>query len=279
MNLVSTEWLNNNLSKVRIFDASWHMPNSKRNAEKEYLDKHIPEAIFWNIEEHSDKDSSVPHMLPNSDYWTRMLWSFGIKNNDHIVVYDCSDVHSACRLWFSLKYFGHQKVSVLDGGMKKWLKENRFTSNKINKDIGKFSYIDKINTKSRYKVSENFDWVKKKEQINDNIKNNLFTLVDARSRERFEGKVEEPRPNLKKGCIPGSKNIPFQYFIDSETNTFKRKSELIKIFKENKVDYLKPNVFMCGSGVTACVLGLAYFLITDKNAVIYDGSFAEWGKK
>jgi len=279
MTLVSTEWLNNNLNKVQIFDASWHMPNSKRNAKKEYSDKHINGALFWDLDEHSDKDSLLPHMLPNSDYWTRMMWSFGIKNTDHIVVYDFSDVYSACRLWFSLKYFGHQKVSVLDGGMKKWLKENRFTSNKINKDIGKFSYIDKINTKSKYKVSENFDWVKKKEQINDNIKNNLFTLVDARSRERFEGKVKEPRPNLKKGCVPGSKNIPFQDCIDSGTNTFKRKSELTKIFKENNIDYLKPNVFMCGSGVTACVLGLAYFLITDKNAVIYDGSFAEWGKK
>ena len=76
-----------------------------------------------------------------------------------------------------------------------------------------------------------------------------------------------------------SKNIPFQDCIDLGANTFKRKSELIKIFKENNIDHLKPNVFMCGSGVTACVLGLAYFLISDKNAVIYDGSFSEWGKK
>ena len=279
MTLVSTEWLKNNLSKVKIFDASWHMPNSNRNGHKEYLNKHIPGTMFWDLDEHSDKDSPFPHMLPNSYYWTRMLWSFGIKNDDHIVVYDFSDVHSACRLYFSLKYFGHQKVSVLDGGMKKWLKENRPTSNKINKDIGKFSYIDKINTKNKYKVIENFDWIKKKEQIDANIKNNLFTLVDGRSRERFEGRVEEPRPNLKKGCIPGSKNIPFLDCIDLETNTFKRKSELIKIFKENDVDCKKPNVFMCGSGVTACVLGLSYFLISDKNAVIYDGSFAEWGKK
>ena len=279
MTLVSTEWLNNNLSKVKIFDASWHMPNSNRNSHKEYLDKHITGAMFWDLDEHSDKDSPFPHMLPNSDYWTRMLWSFGIKNDDHIVVYDFSDVHSACRLCFSLKYFGHQKVSILDGGMKKWLKENRPISNEINKDIGKFSYIDKINTKNKYKVSENFDWIKKKEQIDKNIKTNLFTLVDARSRERFEGNAEEPRPNLKKGCIPGSKNIPFQDCIDTGTNTFKKKSELIKIFKENDVDYSKPNVFMCGSGITACVLGLAYFLITDKNPVIYDGSFSEWGKK
>ena len=279
MTLVSTEWLNKNLNKVKIFDASWHMPNSNRNGYKEYLEKHIPNAMFWDIDEHSDKDSPFPHMLPNSDYWTRMLWSFGINNEDHIIVYDFSDVHSACRLWFSLKYFGHQKVSVLDGGMKKWLKENKFTSNKINNNIGKFSYTDKINVKKKYKLIENFDSVKKKEQIDKNIKDNLFTLVDGRSHDRFEGRVEEPRPNLSRGSVPGSKNIPFQYCINSETNTFKKKSELVNIFKESNVNYYKPTVFMCGSGVTACVLGLAYFLISGKNAVIYDGSFAEWGKK
>jgi len=279
MTIVSSEWLNSNLSKVKIFDASWHMPNSNRNGHKEYLSKHIPGAMFWDLDIHSDKDSPFPHMLPNSDYWTQMLWSFGIENDDHIVVYDFSAIHSSCRLWFSLKYFGHQKVSVLDGGMEKWLKENRPTSNKINKNIGKFSYIDKINKKNKYKVSENFNWVKKKEQIDENIKNYSFILVDARSHERFEGKIEEPRPGLIKGCIPGSKNIPYQKCINSETNTLKTKSELVKIFEENDVDYNKPLVFSCGSGVSACVLSLAYFLITGKNAVIYDGSFAEWGKK
>ena len=147
MNLVTTDWLKTNLDEVKIFDATWHMPNLKRNARKEYLEKHIPGAIFWDLDEHSDKGSPYPHMLPNSDYWTQMLWSFGIKNDDHIVAYDFSDVHSACRLWFSLKYFGHQKVSVLDGGMKKWLLENKITTNKINK-------IEQI---SSYRVSENVE--------------------------------------------------------------------------------------------------------------------------
>ena len=269
MTLVSTEWLNNNLSNVRIFDASWHMPNAQRNAQKEYADKHISGTLFWDLDEHSDKDSPFPHMLPNSDYWTRMLWSFGIKNTDHIVVYDLSAVHSACRFYFSLKYFGHQKVSVLDGGMKKWLHENRPTTNKINK----------IEPNNNYKVRENIDWVKNKKQIDENIKNDSFVLVDARSRERFEGKMDEPRPGLQKGCIPGSKNIPFQDCINSKTNTFKTKSELIEIFNKNNVDYYKPIVFSCGSGVSACILSIAYSLISDKNAVIYDGSFSEWGKK
>ena len=107
----------------------------------------------------------------------------------------------------------------------------------------------------------------------------MFQTVDARSRERFSGKIEEPRPGLKKGCIVGSKNIPFQECIDRETNTFKPKSELINIFNKNDIDISKPIVFTCGSGMTACVLGMAYSLISGKNAVIYDGSWSEYGKK
>jgi thiosulfate/3-mercaptopyruvate sulfurtransferase len=269
MTLVSTDWLSENLSKVKIFDATWHMPNSKRDAYKEFLDQHIPGAIFWDLDEHSDKDSILPHMMPNSDYWTRMLWSFGIENKDHIIIYDSSDLYSSCRFWFSLKYFGHQKVSILNGGFKKWLSEKKIVTNKTHK-------IEQINS---YKTHENFNLIKTKQQVTENIKKKSFILVDGRSRDRFEGKVEEPRPELRKGCIPNSKNIPFKNCIDVKINTFKEKSDLIKIFNENNVDYSQPNVFSCGSGVTACVLGLAYFLISDKNAVIYDGSYAEWGKK
>jgi thiosulfate/3-mercaptopyruvate sulfurtransferase len=278
MSLVSTKFLDENLNKVKIFDASWHI-SSKRDAKKEYEEKHIKGAMFWDIDEHSDKDSPYPHMMSNSDYWTRMLWSFGIQNEDFIIVYDYSDIYSACRLWFALKYFGHKKVSVLDGGMKKWLKENRPTSKEVGKDLGKFSSIDKLNPKNKYKVSENTEWIKNKKQIDENIKTPSFQTVDARSRERFEGKVDELRPGLKRGCIPGSKNIPFQDCINSKTNTFKTKSELIKIFNENNIDRFKPIVFTCGSGVTACVLSMAYSLISDKNAMIYDGSWSEYGKK
>ena len=268
MNLVTTDWLESNLGKVKIFDASWHMPSAKRNAKKEYANKHIRGAMFWDVDEHSDKDSPYPHMMSNSDYWRKMLCSYGIKNEDHIVVYDFSDTYSSCRLWFSLKYFGHKKVSVLDGGLKKWLKENKETTNKLEK-------IQKLNN---YSVSENNEWIKNKKHIDQNIKNFSFQTVDARSRERFEGKVDEPRPGLKRGCIAGSKNIPFKDCINIKTNTFKTKTELSKIFAENNVDTSNPIVFTCGSGMTACVLGMAYSLISGKNAVIYDGSWSEYGK-
>ncbi len=278
MNLVSTDWLDQNLNKVKIFDASWHMPTSKRNSKKEYEQKHIKGAIFWDVDEHSDKDSPYPHMMSNSDYWARMLWSFSIKNDDHIVVYDYSDTYSSCRLWFALKYFGHQKVSVLDGGMKKWLSENRPTDNKIDQDLGKFSNIDKLNPKNKYKIKEKIDLIKNKKQIDENINKNKFQTVDARSRERFEGKVDEPRSGLRRGCIVGSKNLPFKDCINSETNTFKSKDELSKLFIKNNIDITKPIVFTCGSGMTACVLGMAYSIISGKSAVVYDGSWSEYGK-
>ena len=278
MNLVSTGWLEKNLNAVKIFDASWHMPSTNRNAIKEYENKHIPEAMFWDVDKHSDNDSPYPHMMSNSDYWTRMLWSFGIQNNDHIIVYDNSDIYSSCRLWFSLKYFGHEKVSVLDGGMKKWLKENRTTDNEINKDLGKFSSIDKLNPTTKYSVNEKSEFIKNKLQIDENIKNQSFQTVDARSRERFEGKIDEPRSGLRRGCIVGSKNLPFKDCINTETNTFKSKDELSEIFIKNNIDITKPIVFTCGSGMTACVLGMAYSIISGKSAVVYDGSWSEYGK-
>jgi len=270
MTLVSTEWLNNNLSNVKIFDASWHMPNSKRNAKKEYLDEHIPRTIFWDIEEHSDKDSSLPHMLSNSNYWTRMMWSFGIKNSDHIVVYDNSDVYSSCRLWFSLKYFGHEKVSVLDGGFKKWLKEKKTTTKKI----GKVEQIDS------YQTNENIDLIKNKKQIDENIIKKKFTVIDARSRGRFEGSEPEPRKELKSGSIPNSICLPFKECIN-EDNSFKNKEQLLLKFKEVLGSKKLPVnlVFSCGSGITATVLSLAYSIINDKYLpTIYDGSWAEYGK-
>ena len=270
MNLVSTKWLNSNLNKVKIFDASWHMPNSKRSAEEEYLEKHIPKAIFWNVDKHSDKDSSYPHMMPNSDYWTRMLWRFEIKNDDHIIVYDFSDVYSSCRLWFSLKYFGHKKVSVLDGGFQKWLKEKKPTTTKI----------EKVKQIDNYQTNENIDLIKNKKQIDENIIKKEFTVIDARSRGRFEGSEPEPRKELKSGSIPNSICLPFKECIN-EDHSFKNKEQLLLKFKEVLGSKKLPVnlVFSCGSGITAAVLSLAYSIINDKYLpTIYDGSWAEYGK-
>ena len=121
--------------------------------------------------------------------------------------------------------------------------------------------------------------VLEKDQINLNIQNKKFELIDARSKERFLGLQPEPRKELRSGNIKGSKNIPFIDLINKDDRTFKNKEQIKSIFNGINLDPTKNIAFTCGSGVTACVLGLANSIISGKNPVIYDGSWAEYGLK
>ena len=268
--LKSTSWLSENIGKVKILDASWHMPNSNRNALVEFNKNHIESSIFFDLDKNSNQKVSLPHMLPELKEWEKIVSKLGIKNNDHIVVYDNSDVLSASRCWFTFLYFGHDMnlISVLDGGLKKWKLENRPLSNE------KVSIIE-----TKYKAKVKNDLVINFNQVKNNIKEKKFCLVDARGEDRFKGLVEEPRKNLKKGNVKGSKNLPFSKMINSENNTFKKKAELEKIFINHGINPNEKLAFSCGSGITACVLGLASTVINNKLPVIYDGSWAEYGLK
>ena len=88
--LVSTQWLNKNLDKVKILDASWHMPNTNRDAYKEFLSEHIENSQFFDLDKNSDVNNSVPHMLPSKEKWQKIISNYGISNEDIIVVYDNS---------------------------------------------------------------------------------------------------------------------------------------------------------------------------------------------
>ncbi len=270
MTLVNTEWLENNLNKVKIFDCSWHMPNVKRDGYKEYINEHIINSIFFDLDKNSSQNTDLPHMLVDKHSWEIIMSSMGISNEDKIVIYDNSDVISSCRLWYNLIYFGHnhKNVHVLDGGLKKWKSENRKVTN----------FVSKI-AKSNYKANELKSLVKNKKQINNNILKNEFKVVDARSRERFEGKVAEPRKGVRSGAIPKSLCLPYGKLINKD-NSFKNKNEIFHIFKDVLGQEMSTNViFSCGSGVTASVLALAYSLINNKYMpAIYDGSWAEYGK-
>ena len=268
--LVTTDWLEQNLENVRILDGSWHLPNVNRNSFDEFKLTHIKNSNFFDIDKNSNKKSSLPHMLPEKKDWENIVSGLGIKNSDHVVIYDNSTVISSCRVWYTFLYFNHDPnlVSVLDGGLKKWLKEKK----EITKDI-------KIFKKSSYLAGENKSLVLNKDQITANIKNKSFELVDARSRERFLGLQPESRKGLKSGNIEDSKNIPFTELINSADHTFKKKEELISIFEKNKIDPNKKIAFTCGSGMTACVLGLTNSIISGRKPVVYDGSWAEYGIK
>ena len=269
MSLVDTNWLEEKIDNVKIIDCSWHMPQTKRNGFEEYTKEHIPNAIFFDLDENSKKDTDLPHMLIDRNSWEKIMSNMGIENKDEIVVYDNTDVISSCRCWYNLIYFGHDPklVHVLDGGLKKWKKENKTINNK-----------KVITETSIYSCKENTELVKNKKQIDKNIDKNDFNVVDARSRERFEGKVAEPRKGLRSGSIKNSFCLPFGELINDD-HTFVNKDKILEKFKSFNFDHSKNIVFSCGSGVTASVLALAYSLINDKYMpTIYDGSWSEYGK-
>jgi thiosulfate/3-mercaptopyruvate sulfurtransferase len=270
MSLVSTDWLEKNLTNVKILDASWHMPASKKNAEKEFLSGHIQGAQFFNLDKNSDEKNYLPHMLPTKEKWQKIISDYGINNNDKIIIYDNSEVISSCRCWYMFIYFGHdpKKIFVLDGGLKKW----KLESKKISDQLETFN-------KTNYIANDNKNLIKNKFQIDENIKKNSFQLIDARGKKRFDGIEKEPRSSLRSGHIQNSLNLPFSECINKSDYTFKTKEELLKIFQDLKILNEKNQVFTCGSGVTACILAMANKIISDKNPVIYDGSWSEYGLK
>ena len=269
MSLVETDWLQNNINNVKIIDCSWHMPQTNRNGLEEYKKHHIQNAIFFDLDSNSKKDINLPHMLVDAKSWEKIVSNMGISKNDKIIIYDNSDVISSCRCWFNFIYFGHDPklVHVLNGGLQKWVSEKReITDDDTNIQL------------SKYQSFEKKELVKDKKSIDQNIIEKNFQVIDARSKNRFDGKVSEPRKGLKTGNIKNSFCIPFDQCLN-KNKTFKSPKELRGVFGTCLKNINEKNiVFSCGSGVTACVLALAYSLINDKyHPCIYDGSWAEYG--
>ena len=271
MGLVSTDWLRKNFinKNIKILDCSWHMPTTQRSGKLEFEQTHIPGSIFFDIDEFSDKNSEFPHTILPADIFSEMISNLGISNQDHIVVYDSLGIFSSPRVWWMFQYFGHKEVSILDGGLVKWLKEKKEI------ETGKGKKYPKTN----FKVTENKSILKIYDDIKDNIINNQFQVSDARSKGRFLGTEPEPRANLKSGSIQNSINLPWNECIDPETKCFLDKSLLEKKFKALKIKLDQPLVFSCGSGVSACVIGKAFNIVNNNEPIIYDGSWSEWAIK
>ncbi len=271
MTLVSTDWLSENLEKVKIIDASWHLVKN-RNAFEEYNKEHIENAIFFDLDKNSNQKKDLPHghFLPSLSEHEKAISEMGISNDDRIIIYCYSNLISSCRAWFQFLYFGHKPklVSVLNGGMKKWKLEDRKVTNLKTKIIP-----------SNYKATENKNMIKVKSQIDENIEKRDFTVLDGRSKNRFLGLEPEPRPGIKSGSIEGSKSMPLSEIVNPQDNTFLNTKKLRDLF--NSVEITDNKIVMsCGSSVTAASLSLAYSLINDDYIPkIYIGSWTEFGKK
>ena len=259
------KWKNN----IVIFDSSWYLPNLKRNAFNEYQKQHIPNTLFFDIDEISNKKSNLPHMAPSIKQFNIHMENMGIKNNSCIIIYSKDGIGTSPRAWWTFKLFGHKKVYVLNGGLRAWLKIGGPTTSSLKTIYKKSSYSSNLNNK----LICNYKDVLKASNIKSKI-----NILDARSEARFKGIEEEPRPGLKKGHIPKSLNLPFNLLIDKKGYLIK-KSKIKDLIKKLKINSKSEIITSCGSGVTACTIAFALKYIGINNYKVYDGSWSEWGSK
>jgi thiosulfate/3-mercaptopyruvate sulfurtransferase len=265
--LVSTEWLASRLGSpsLRVVDGSWYLPGSGRDPAAEYAAGHIPGAVFFDLDATSDQTTPLPHMLPTaSDFADRMM-RLGLSQSDDLVVYDGSGVNlSAPRVWWTFRTFGHRRAAVLDGGMQKWRRENRPIERGVIQ-LAPGNFTARLDPAS----------VRDLAAVRGNLETGAEQLVDLRSRGRFIGVEPEPRPGLRGGHVPGSRNLPFTELAGPD-GTMLPPGELRRRIEAAGIDLVRPIVATCGSGTSACTLVLALDLL-GRRAAVYDGAWAEWG--
>ncbi len=267
--LVTTDWLAGRLNdpNIAIIDASWHMLATGRDAMAEFRERHIPGAVYFDIDKIADTSVKLPHMAPSEDVFARSVGALGISNQQHVICYDSNaGAGAAMRAWWLFRLFGHTRVSVLAGGFGKWTAENHPVASG-DAAIRRASFAARFEPRL----------VRGIDDVRTNVGAAREQLVDVRSAGRFNGTEAEPRAGLRGGHIPGSFNLPFPLLLDAKNHNVPRTgAEIVKALKAAGIDTDRPTIASCGSGVTACVLAFAMYLIGE-DAAVYDGSWTEWG--
>jgi thiosulfate/3-mercaptopyruvate sulfurtransferase len=252
---------------LRILDASWFLPAEGRSGQEEFAAERIPGAVFFDIDAVSDTSVDLPHMLPAPDAFAEAASALGLGPEIDVVVYDSFGIRSAARVWWTLRVMGHERVRVLDGGLKAWKTAG------LPLETGAPSPPSPGALQPRFERAR----LRDRAEVIAALASGLEQVVDARSAPRFRGEAPEPRPGLRSGHMPGARNLPFDQLLTPE-GQLKPLAALAEAFREAGVDLARPIITTCGSGVTASVLALALEVL-QAPAAVYDGSWAEWGRE
>ncbi len=251
-------------SDVRFIDATWYLPNVPKDASAVYAEEHIPGAVHFDIDKVADSASELPHMFPTANQFSACIGEMGISNADRIIVYDRSRCVASARAWWMLLSFGHARVQVLNGGLNAWKREG----GAVDADMPKF---EPVRYTARFDKRMVISWNEMLATYNDGS----TAVIDARSPARFNGIEPEPRPHLRGGHIPHSKNVYYGDLMDDE-GLIKQAPAVCSLIESKFIDIDAPIVATCGSGVTAAILLLSLYQVRQHEMRLYDGSWTEW---
>jgi len=259
-------------SNTRLLDCSWYLPSQRaqgKDARQEYDREHIAGARFFDIDACSAPNTPYEHMLPTAEHFDEFVSALGISNEHHVTVYDNNSqfgLFSAPRVWWMFRMFGHDSVSVLNGGLPAWKALDQPVTDKMDPA-----------TRGTYKSTEfRGHLLKSFEDMVENIESRKFQTMDARSAGRFKGEAPEPRADVKPGHMVGALSVPFSDVLLPEGKGMKSPEELVKTFSSAGLDLDGPITATCGSGITACVLALAAHEAGKTDVAVYDGSWLEF---
>ena len=253
---------------VKLVDATFVLPNSPQTPFENYTRQRIGPAVFFDVEEICDHNTSLPHMLPSAAAFEAAVSRLGISNDDLVVVYaQTGMVMGPARVWWMFRVFGHDRVCVLNGGLPAWLAAGHPLETKP----------PPVAKPGRFKAIFRANLVKDLESVKEASGGGSAAILDARPAARYAGTAPEPRPGMRSGHIPGSHNLPALSLIDGGSGRIKPKSDIESLLQGIGINAQKPVIASCGSGVTACMIALALFHIGKKDVAVYDGSWSEWG--
>ncbi|WP_096087623.1 sulfurtransferase [Agaribacterium haliotis] len=270
---VSTQWLSENLANDRLvlLDASMSKVVGK-NAITYAKASLIPGSRKFCLESSfCDTDSNTVHAFPSQSQFEQGIKGLGLNQRSIVVVYDNQGIYSSPRAWWIIRAMGFNNVFILDGGLPKWIDENRPVADTYAGDECSQGGEEAAVSVGESRLNSLCD----KAFILRNIDNPAVLVVDARAKERYLGLVPEPRQGLRSGHIPNSVNLPFALVLDGFC--FKSPERLVEEFQRIIPKRAKQLVFSCGSGVTACIVLAAARLCSYPDILLYDGSWAQWG--